>query len=100
VGSKPQNGHTVVRVVLASGNVLEISPEHPTADGRVFSELKAGTELDGVGITSVSRVPYQHARTYDILPASDTGTYFAGGVLIGTTLSNERPRVSITAVCQ
>jgi hypothetical protein len=27
--------------------------------------------------------------TYDILPASDSGTYFAGGVLIGSTLGGD-----------
>ena len=31
-------------------------------------------------------VPYAHDFTYDILPASDSGTYFAGGALVGSTL--------------
>jgi hypothetical protein len=31
-------------------------------------------------------VPYEHPFTYDILPASSTGTYIAGGKLIGSTL--------------
>lgn len=31
-------------------------------------------------------IPYGHEHTYDILPDSDTGTYVAGGVLIGSTL--------------
>lgn len=30
---------------------------------------------------------YRHAFTYDILPASDTGAYFAGGALVGSTLA-------------
>ena len=37
-------------------------------------------------IEAVARIPYQHAFTYDILPASDTGAYLAGGVAIGSTL--------------
>jgi hypothetical protein len=81
--------HVVVRVALASGAVLEISGRHPTADGRTFASLRAGDTLDGVPITSVRIVPYRHDATYDILPASDTGTYFAGGVLIGSTLRSE-----------
>jgi hypothetical protein len=31
-------------------------------------------------------IPYEHAFTYDILPASETGTYYAAGALIGSTL--------------
>jgi hypothetical protein len=31
-------------------------------------------------------VPYAYDRTYDILPASESGGYFAGGVLIGSTM--------------
>ena len=31
-------------------------------------------------------VPYQYERTYDILPRSSSGTYFAGGLQLGSTL--------------
>jgi hypothetical protein len=82
--------HEMVRVHLASGIVLEISGTHPTADGRSFDELHAGDELDSVGVVAVERVPYSFAHTYDILPASSTGTYFAGGVAIGSTLYRGR----------
>jgi hypothetical protein len=75
-----------MRVELASGAVLEISARHPTADGRTFGDLNAGEELGGVAIARTRIVPYQPRFTYDILPASDSGTYFAGGVLIGSTL--------------
>jgi hypothetical protein len=40
-----------------------------------------------VEILSARSVPYAHDRTFDILPDSDTGTYYAGGVLIGSTLA-------------
>jgi hypothetical protein len=82
------SNHVVRRVTLVTGGVLEISGGHPTADGRLFEGLRAGDALDGVAIESVSIVPYEHPYTYDILPASDTGSYFAGGVLIGSTLAN------------
>ncbi|MCA9517257.1 MAG: hypothetical protein KC635_20095, partial [Myxococcales bacterium] len=36
VGQTPVSAHHVVRVVLDGGAVLEISPGHPTADGRTF----------------------------------------------------------------
>jgi hypothetical protein len=83
----PVHDHHVVRVTLASGAVLEISPRHPTADGRTFGDLRAGDTLDHLVITSVELVPYGHPFTYDILPASETHAYFAGGALIGTTLT-------------
>lgn len=79
--------HVVMRVRLATSAVLEISARHPTADGRLFGDLRPGDALDGVEVTAASVVPYEHDATYDILPDSDTGAYFAGGVLVGSTLA-------------
>lgn len=83
----PVRDHRVVRVSLASGAILEISALHPTADGGTFGTLRVGQSLDGVRIMAVESVPYGHPFTYDILPASGTGTYYAGGARIGSTLS-------------
>jgi hypothetical protein len=85
--SEAVSHHSVMRIELRSGASLLISPGHPTADGRRFADLHAADVLDGVVITSAQLVPYEHDATYDILPASDTGAYFAGGVLIGSTLA-------------
>jgi hypothetical protein len=82
----PVHDHRVVRVTLESGAVLEISPRHPTGDGRTLGDLHAGDRLDQFTLTSVDLVPYAHAFTYDILPASSTHTYFAAGALVGTTI--------------
>ncbi len=87
VHSVPAHHHFVVRVVLATGSVLEISPAHPTTDGRTFGDLRRGARLDGVRITDVRLEPYTHDATYDILPDSDSASYFAGGVLIGSTMA-------------
>ena len=81
--------HHVIRVQLANGRVLEVSAPHPTADGHRFADLRSGGALDGQLIQSVETIPYTHEATYDILPASDTGTYFAAGVRIGSTLAPE-----------
>jgi hypothetical protein len=89
VNRAPVRDHHVVRVQLATGAVLEISPRHPTADGRTFGDLRAGDQLDQKVIVSVELVRYDHPFTYDIRPASETHTYFAGGALIGTTLPAE-----------
>jgi hypothetical protein len=89
VARVPASHHTVVRLVVATGVVLEISALHPTADGRTFGALRAGDQLDGVDVVASNVVPYEHSFTYDILPDSDTGAYFAGGLLIGSTLADE-----------
>jgi len=85
-GSTPVAHHQVMRVTLQSGAVLEISPGHPTADGRTFGELQAGGVLDGQSIVASELVAYAHARTHDILPDSDSGNYVAAGARIGSTL--------------
>jgi hypothetical protein len=86
VSKNPVAGHYVLRIRLATGAVLEISAMHPSADGRTLGLAKPGSELGGALVVSVAEVPYEHAFTYDILPASDTGTYFAAGALVGSTL--------------
>jgi hypothetical protein len=91
VGSTPVARHHVMRVTLTDGSVLEISPGHPTADGRTFADLVPGAALDDSHhVLSAERVPYRHDRTYDILPATKSGSYFASGARIGSTLA--RPR--------
>jgi hypothetical protein len=88
VGSTPVVNHRVVRVELSGGNVLEVSAGHPTADGRTFADLLSGGQLDrDHAIVTVAMVPYAYSHTYDILPNSSSGTYFASGALIGSTLA-------------
>ena len=79
-------GHVLVHVVLADGRELWASPGHPTADGRLLAELRPGGTLDGARILLAGRVPYDGAATYDLLPAGPTGFYWAGGILMGSTL--------------
>jgi hypothetical protein len=87
VGRTPVLDHRIVRVRLAGGRTLEISAGRPTADGRTFAALKVGATLDGAVIDFVETIPYSHSYTYDILPASTSGDYFAGGLRIGSTLT-------------
>lgn len=86
VTQRPVKNHFVVQLRTKQGHLLNISAPHPTADGRLFADLKVGDSLDGEAIVSRELVPYQFAFTYDILPASSTGTYVANGLLIGSTL--------------
>jgi hypothetical protein len=80
-------GHLMVHVVLADGRELLASPGHKTADGRALGSLAAGDPLDGSTIKLWELVPYSGDRTYDLLPAGATGTYWANGVLLSSTLS-------------
>ena len=66
-----------------------MSGPHPTADGRTFADLRVGERLAGQTIVELVWLPYEHDYTYDILPASDTGTYFAAGALVGSTLATD-----------
>jgi hypothetical protein len=79
--------HQVVEATLADGAVLRISPRHPTADGRLFADLRAGDRLGEVEVAATKLVPYDTEATYDILPASSTGFYYASGALLGSTIA-------------
>jgi hypothetical protein len=79
--------HGMARLELESGRTLLLSLQHPTADGRTFADLKVGDRLDGARIVQRQVVSYEQPFTYDILPDSDSKTYFAAGVLIGSTLA-------------
>ena len=78
--------HAMVRVHLDSGAHVDMSPAHPTAGGRPFRDLDPGDALGDARITAIELIPYEGDATYDILPASDTGTYVAAGALVGSTL--------------
>ena len=88
VGSVPAPiNHQMVHIILEDGREAWASPGHPTADGRVFSDLGVSDLLDGSRVRSVERVPYGQPFTYDLLPSGGTGFYWANGILVGSTLS-------------
>jgi hypothetical protein len=81
------SGHLMVHLVLADGRELLASPGHRTTDGRQLGSLARGDSLDGSTITTWELVPYASDRTYDLLPAGPTHTYWADGILLSSTLS-------------
>ena len=88
VGSTPvPAGHLMVHLVLADGRELLASPGHRTADGRPVGGLSAGDGLDGSTVKSWELVPYAGDRTYDLLPAGPTGSYWADGIPLSSTLT-------------
>lgn len=88
VGSVPvPSTHVMVHLRLADGRELLASPGHRTADGRPLGSLVLGEALDGSTITLWELVPYAGGRTYDLLPAGPTGTYWADGIQVSSTLA-------------
>jgi len=80
--------HQMVHLRLADGRELLASPGHRTSDGRQLGALRAGDLVDGARVTSWTLEPYSGDRTYDVLPAGPTGTYWANGILLASTLSH------------
>ena len=87
IGSTPvPSTHRVVHLLLFDGRMVNVSAGHPTADGRKVGDLKAGDRYDGAVVTSAALVAYTGGATFDVLPAGATGTYWANGVLLRSTL--------------
>ena len=78
--------HEVVHLVLSDGRVLEASPGHPLPDGRPLGDLRSGDLVDGAVVATAQLVPYAGGATYDLLPDGQTGTYWANGIPLASTL--------------
>lgn len=78
-------GFHMLRFTLADGRVVEASAGHPTVGGRPVGELGAGDSLDGSRLIRIESIPYV-GDTWDLLPAGPTGTYWANGIRLGSTL--------------
>jgi hypothetical protein len=88
IGSTPVPAtHLMVSLRLADGRALLASPGHRTADGRQLGDLAVGQALDGSTISHWELVPYGGDRTYDLLPSGPTGSYWANGILLSSTLA-------------
>ncbi len=87
VGSTPAPAtHMLVVVVLADGREVTASPGHPTSDARALGTLVVGDALDGARVIAVRHRPFGEQRTFDLLPASESGVYWADGVRLASTL--------------
>lgn len=88
INKVPVLNHMVLQLTFSDKTILKVSPNHPTADMRLVKDLKAG-DLLTKEIIEIKLIPYNYKYTYDILPDSLTGTYYANGILIGSTLSTK-----------
>lgn len=82
--------HRVIHVVMSDGREVWASPDHSTLDGRRVADLRVGDSFDGSNIVAADVVPYWDSFTYDLLPAGDTGAYWANGIVLGSTLSADK----------
>jgi hypothetical protein len=79
--------HTVVDLVLSDGRELHASPGHPLADGRLLGAIGVGEIVDGAAVVSADRVAYGAGTTFDLLPSGSTGSYWADGIPLASTLA-------------
>jgi hypothetical protein len=87
VGSTPvPTTHRVVHLVLSDGRTVDVSPGHPLPDGRRLGDLRPGDPVDGATVVSAGLVSYDGGVTFDLLPSGPTGTYWANGILLASTL--------------
>jgi Hint domain len=87
IGSTPVPAtHRVVQLRLSDGRAVDVSPGHPTADGRKVGALASGDGYDGAVVVSAELIAYAGGATFDVLPAGTTGMYWANGVLLGSTI--------------
>lgn len=87
LGSTPVPAdHHVVRLLLTDGRSVTASPGHPLADGRRIGELRSGDVVDGSSVVAADLIPYTGDATFDIVVSGQTGTYFADGIALGSTL--------------
>ena len=78
--------HLMLQLVLSDGRELVAAGAHPAVGGTYLRELQPGQRYDGAMIVSTMWVTSTAPATFDILPAGPTGTYWANGILIGSTL--------------
>ncbi len=87
VGSTPVPAtHQVVHLDLSDGRTLDVSPGHRLPDGRRLGDLRPGDPVDGAIVVSATLESYVGSATFDLLPSGPTGTYWANGILLASTL--------------
>ncbi len=80
--------HALVELTLADGRTVRASAGHPLAgNARGVGDLVVGDVLDGSTVTAARTIPYDVGETWDLLPDSPAGTYWADGVLLGSTIA-------------
>jgi len=79
-------GFRLVRITLGDGRSVSASPGHPASDDRPLADFRPGDWLDGAVVVSAEQIEYAGGATWDILPEGGAGLYWAGGILLRSTL--------------
>jgi hypothetical protein len=77
----------ILRISLSDGRTVSASPGHPSAQGLALGTYQTGDILDGALVITVEYMTYHSDATYDLLPDSTTGLYWANGILLRSTLA-------------
>lgn len=78
--------HRVLMVRLEDGRSVRVSAQHPLAEDGIVGKIDVGASLDGSTVIERRLVVPTSNATWDILPAGETGHYWANGVRLGSTL--------------
>jgi hypothetical protein len=87
MNSSGAEGYELHHLVLSDGRELFVSGTHPTTEYGRIADYCVGDILDGSEIASIENIKHSGSYIYDLLPAGETGFYWANGVLLGSTLS-------------
>lgn len=82
--------HKIIYIALEDGRKLLVSPTHPLIGTKKICQLAIGAKYDGSIISDFEILDYEDKYTYDLLPESATGYYWANGILIGSTLHYQK----------
>ncbi len=79
--------HQVSHIVLDDDREINISPNHPMTNDKPIGSVLIGDTIDNSKVIISELVQYKGDYTYDILPSSDTGTYWANRILLKSSIT-------------
>jgi Hint domain len=80
--------YRALSLTLDDGRTITASPGHPSSEGKRLDQYRIGDLLDGNTIVRMELVSYAGHQTYDLLPASATGVYWANGIRLKSTITS------------
>jgi hypothetical protein len=83
---KVPRSHKIQHLTLSDGRQLWSSSTHPLSNNLTVCSLRPGDRYDGTTVVTNTKTSYGLDKTYDLLPDSPTGCYFANNVTLKSTL--------------
>lgn len=91
------SGASIVHLALSDGRRVSVSSQHPTTDGRTIGDLAVGDVLDGSRVVEAQTQAYDQPAKYDLLPAGETGSYWANGIPMNSTIEVREKQIPALA---